>query len=282
MKLGILYICTGRYNIFWKKFYKTCEKHFILEAEKHYFVFTDAATIAYESENTRINRIFQENLGWPNNTLKRFETFLKIKEQLLNMDFLFFFNANVIFQKQILSEDFLPKNENLLACLHCGFYDKSNEFFSYDRNENSTAYIPYGIGKYYVYGGLQGGKTKAFLEAVEIMNNNIQKDLEQGIIALWHDESHWNKYILNRNDVKILSTSYLYPEGQHLPFVPIIKLLDKNYHYGFNYLRGISNTPRNNFFSTIRYYYDYIMYFYKKIKFFVKNKNILNLIRGNL
>ena len=28
-KLGILYICTGKYDIFWEDFYKSCEKYFL-------------------------------------------------------------------------------------------------------------------------------------------------------------------------------------------------------------------------------------------------------------
>ncbi len=29
MRIGILYICTGRYSIFWKKFYQSTEKSFM-------------------------------------------------------------------------------------------------------------------------------------------------------------------------------------------------------------------------------------------------------------
>lgn len=41
-KIAILYICTGKYDIFWEDFYKTSEKYFLNNSEKHYFVFTDA------------------------------------------------------------------------------------------------------------------------------------------------------------------------------------------------------------------------------------------------
>ncbi len=94
MKIGILYICTGKYSIFWKKFYSSMEKNFIVDAEKHYFVFTDSPDIEFEKENRRIHRIYQEDLGWPNNTLMRFHMFLKQEKELVNMDYLFFFNAN--------------------------------------------------------------------------------------------------------------------------------------------------------------------------------------------
>ena len=38
--VGILYICTGAYDVFWDDFYNTCEEHFV-GVEKKYFVFTD-------------------------------------------------------------------------------------------------------------------------------------------------------------------------------------------------------------------------------------------------
>ena len=82
MKIGILYICTGKYTIFWKDFYLSCEKHFIPEEEKHYYVFTDSKEIDFETENSNIHRIYQENLGWPGNTLRRYEMFLGAKKDI--------------------------------------------------------------------------------------------------------------------------------------------------------------------------------------------------------
>ena len=62
MKIGILYICTGKYEIFWKDFYLTCEKYFISEAEKHYFIFTDITELEFEKGNAKITKIYQKNL----------------------------------------------------------------------------------------------------------------------------------------------------------------------------------------------------------------------------
>ncbi|MES2416414.1 MAG: glycosyl transferase, partial [Patescibacteria group bacterium] len=63
MKIGILYICTGNYTIFWKEFYLSIEKNFINDIEKHYFVFTDNDQIDFENENPNIHRIYQKDLG---------------------------------------------------------------------------------------------------------------------------------------------------------------------------------------------------------------------------
>ena len=248
MKIGILYICTGKYTVFWKDFYSSCERNFIPEAEIHYFVFTDAPEIDFERENPRIHRIYQADLGWPGNTLKRFSVFLKSRDQLQKMDYIFFCNANLLVLEKITPDEFLPKGqEKLVACMHPGFSNKTPDKFSYDRNPLSKAYIPMGKGKYYFAGGLNGGKTKDFLEAAKEMDLRTSEDDKNGIIALWHDESHWNNFLLSINyaDLKILGPSYLYPENSSFPFKPKILIRSKSNYLNLNRVRGARMTLKH-------------------------------------
>ena len=62
----------------------------------------------------------------------------------------------------------------------------------------------------------------------DILQNNIDKDLIKEYIAIWHDESHLNRYFIN-NPPKKLSPSYCYPESWNLPFERKILALDKNH-----------------------------------------------------
>lgn len=240
MKIGILYICTGNYTIFWKDFYLSCEKNFINEHEKHYFVFTDKPEIEFENENINIHKIYQENLGWPFNTLKRYSIFLRNEEKIKKMDFIFYLNANVLFLKEITTEEFLPLNHySLVGCLHPGFYNKSPNKYTYENRSASRAYLKNDVGKYYFAGGINGGKTKEFIECIKILNKNIEDDLNNQIIAKWHDESHWNHYLNNNlNKIKILSPAYLYPENSLLPFPKKILIRDKRSLGGHSKLRG--------------------------------------------
>ena len=266
MKIAILYICTGKYKIFWKKFYQSCEKYFINGAKKDYFVFTDSFNIEYEKEKQNIKKIHQENLGWPNNTLLRYHTFLKQKNILVNYNYIYFFNANIIFENKISVEEFLPGAEQeLTACTHPGFFDKPKSEYTYERNAKSTAFIEDNNSKIYVAGGINGGRGKEFIKVMEILKNNIDTDLKNNIIAIWHDESHWNKYVNeNINQIKLLSPSYLYPEGWSIPFVRKILLINKNKHGGRDFMRnnkiGIKKiiTATKNFASYLKNkYYDY-------------------------
>ena len=88
----------------------------------------------------------------------------------------------------------------------------------------------------YYAGGFNGGKPKHFLKMSKTIVNNIEKDFENNLIAVWHDESHMNRYLLNNPPTVELTPSYCYPEavehnptGWNVPFEPKILALDKNY-----------------------------------------------------
>ncbi len=159
-KIAILYICTGKYDIFWKEFYKSSEKYLLPNCEKTYFVFTDAEKIYDEEKNKRIHKIYQENLGWPDNTLKRFHMFWSIKKDLEKYDYIYFFNANCEIKRTITEQEFLPDPKKLLVVKHIGYHHKYNLFYPYERRKNSTAYIKRGYGNTYIFGGFNGGGVR--------------------------------------------------------------------------------------------------------------------------
>lgn len=236
--IGVLYICTGKYNIFWKDFYISAEKFLLPSEQKVYFVFTDAEKI-YAEGNKNVKKISQRYLGWPYNTLLRFEIFLKVESKLRNCDYLFFFNANTRFIASV-DDEILPgkTNNGLAAVIHPGFWNANRDDFTYERNAGSTAFIDFGNGEYYFMGALNGGESNAYLEMINILKDNIDKDLQNGIIALWWDESHLNHYLLDKNPLA-LSPSYCYPEDYRIPFTPKLIILNKLKYGGHNFLRGL-------------------------------------------
>lgn len=242
MKIAILYIALGRYTVFWNDFYRSCEKNFIREAEKEYFVFTDAEYLDYE-ENNNVHLIYQKKRGWPFDTLMRFEMFLQIEAKLKNTDYIFFFNGNTKFFSRINSAEILPDDEH--DGLVAATFDWSKENFTYERNPLSTAYIPENEGRYYFRGGVNGGKASQYLQMIKILNQNIKQDLEKNIIALWHDESHINRYLLDKNPL-VLSHYYCFDGAKSInPFKVKIIMQDKSSHKfgGMKYLRGEAENP---------------------------------------
>lgn len=268
-KIAILYIATGKYDIFWQSFYESAMKYFCVAHERHFFVFTDSDAIC---ESANIHKIYQENLGWPGNTLQRYAMFWRINESLREFDYIFFFNANCEF-KAFVNDEFLPnfsdENQQLLVVKHPGFYDKNPSDFTYDRNPKSLAYIQHGGGDLYVFGAVNGGKAEAFLRLIWQLKENIQSDLNRGVIALWHDESHLNRYILDRNDLKIMSPAYAMPQDWDLPFPCKILIRDKKYFGGHEFLRGIQAKDEKSKFSDKicgKKIFKKIAKFFKKLK----------------
>jgi len=224
MRIAILYICTGRYNQFFKGFYESCEKYFMKGiAEVEYFVFTDNMGLT-DSDNVHLYK--RECKGFPLDSLFRFDMFLSVKDELLKFDYTFFFNANMLFVAPVGSE-FLPKEERLMAVIHLGVYNKPSFLLPYDCNKKSTAYIaPHRSSYHYYMGSLNGGKTTEYLQPVEECSKNTHSDYDNGYVAMVHDESHLNKY-MSEHKCLSLSPSYAYSEGWKLPFEPKIIIRDK-------------------------------------------------------
>jgi hypothetical protein len=239
MKVAILYICTGKYDIFWPEFYSSCERFFCQNIEKHYFVFTDSEQIVAQDN---VSKVYQDNLGWPFNTLFRYHIFLRIQERLVNFDKIVFFNGNCIFNTKIAYDEFFGKEKSIVAGIHPGFFDKMLSDYTFEKRPASLAYIE--GGDLYVAGGINGGDYSSFIDICKKLSANIDRDLQAGIVAIWHDESHWNAYINNnwhviKPQVNLLTPDYLYPEGWQLPFEAKIILRDKSKYGGHNLLRGV-------------------------------------------
>lgn len=237
IKVAILYICTGKYDIFWPEFYKSYEEFFLPEVNKTYIVFTDKDIPYKENNNVRV--VYQEHLGWPKATLMRYHMFMGIAEKLRNYTHIFFMNANCRCVDYIYAEDMIV-DDGLVVVEHPGFYDKPCDKFTYERNPLSTAYIPYGVGEHYVFGAVNGGTSEAFLKMSSKIKKNTDKDLDNNIIALWHDESHLNRYIIDEKNYKLLSPSYAYPDGwkKIIPFTPKIYTVDKSKWLNIKEIKG--------------------------------------------
>lgn len=226
MTIAILYICTGRYNQFFKGFYESCEKYFLFgKANKEYFVFTDDLEL---SRAANVHLIFKKCEGFPYDSLFRFKMFKNVIKLLEKFDYIYFFNSNAEFVAPV-NEEILPKANTELVCglwpIHRKFFT-SYHFYPYERNKFSLAYIsPHHKPYYYFMGGLNGGKSAAYIDLINTLADNIQKDFEKGIIATVHDESHLNKY-LRSHPCTNLSKEYCCPEEWVEGFEP--KMIFRN------------------------------------------------------
>lgn len=238
-RVSILYIGIVKYKISWKAFYNSSEKYFLNlpDYEKHYFVFSDAEDIEFE-RNNNVHKIYQKQLFWPYITLDKFKIFQNVRHELEKMDYIFFFNGNMLFDD--VQEKVWPTNDTALILLkHPDFFSKNRLEFTYEQNPNSLAYIPQNQGIYYYTGGLSSGKREEYLFLINELEKRIDIDKSNNVIAMWHDEFHLNRYaIAHQKKIKILNPSYEYSEGWKLPFETKIIIRDKNKYGEYIFLRN--------------------------------------------
>lgn len=217
--IGLLIVATGKYIQFVPSLIESSKRHFCKNHNVSYFVFTDQAF--HVSDN--VYRIEQKRLGWPFDTMNRYHIYNNSREILAQQDYLFAIDADMLFVDDV-GDEILGE---LVATLHPGFVGKRG---SYETNRRSLACVRRSEGTYYFAGGFYGGSREAVFKLFETNIRNINKDLEQEIIAVWHDESHWNRYCIDHPPTVILNPSYCYPERWNLPYPKKILALDKNHN----------------------------------------------------
>ena len=229
MKICILNIATNKYIQFVEKLLNSVEENFLNGHEISALVFTNHE-VEEISENVKISQIDHE--PWPIPTLKRYHYFVKEKEYISQFDYCFYMDVDMRIEDKVGDEVL----GDLVATQHPGFWFKTPNQFSYERRPQSTAYVSYGEGKMYYAGGFNGGKPEHFLKMSQTIVENVEKDFGNNMIALWHDESHMNRYLIDNPPTLELTPSYCYPEavrfnptGWNVPFDPKIVALEKNH-----------------------------------------------------
>lgn len=235
--IGIFCVCTGNYVQYMKQLVKGVKQHFLPGYDKVFLVATDNGELVSKiCSFHKIKHVIQNihKKGFPLDTLYRYKYFLDfgVKPELY-CDVVYYLDVDMKLVSTV-DESILPTPEKpLVATRHPGF---ANENFngSPETDPESTAYVPeddmVGI---YVAGGFNGGITHYFREMAREIHENIRKDKAKDLIAVWHDESHLNRYFLShQSEFAVLTPSYCFPENFHikLDYKPIIVALSKNHN----------------------------------------------------
>lgn len=228
MKIGIVYFVTGDYCSFWEEFYLSCERFFCMDSKKNYYLFTDNEDLLdTRLPHVRSHRITDQ--GWLVNVSRKNEFIVSIQKELEENDYIFYLNGNYRPVRPIYTNEIIPgKQDGYLVGLSFHVYrHKRASLLPYERNVHSKAYIPYGMGDTYFQGGFYGGRTKELLDLARWCFYAYSEDRKNDIIALNHDESYLNRYLMNRSP-KILGTEYAKPQEWDTPGECKAFLADKN------------------------------------------------------
>jgi hypothetical protein len=188
--------------------YRQHARDFIASA-KQFFVphdvvlFTDAP---WEFNDVPI-KFKREHLGFPRATLTRYHAIWGACDVLSKYDHVFYSDADMLFVAPVTTDEVF--SNGITATEHPGYVGLQG---SPEKNPQSTAYLPH--TRTYFCGGFNGGTSGAFLEMADTIRKAVDADDAKGILAIWHDESHLNRYLYDHPPAKVLTPSFCYPEEE--------------------------------------------------------------------
>lgn len=218
-KIGLCVMATGKYIAYIPRLLDSADIYFLPNHEVTYFVFTDSAF-----EHAKTKTMYQEQMGWPYDSMMRFETYYKHKDLFADLDYVYAIDADMVFADAVGDEIL---SERVATVLSVHLFDVIKP---YEANPLSTAYVHAQEGAYYFAGAFYGGSKDAFVHLIKTTMERIHIDLARGYIARCNDESHINRYFIDYKPTNILSPSYCHFDHWRSPYPKkIVAFDDKDY-----------------------------------------------------
>ena len=209
LSAAIIFIGTNKYLDFFPKYYESCEEFLFPDLRKQYYVFTDGGIVGDQIPD-HITAIQIPHKDWPAITLERFHTILLAEELLKEHEWLLFLDADMQVNSVVFSEEVLDDDKDFVAVHHPCHYNTGTGTF--ERRPESEACVT-GEPLQYYQGCLWGGKMSEVIPMMKLLKDRVDKDYGNDIIAVWHDESHLNKFFIENQDrVFAIPPDYAFPE----------------------------------------------------------------------
>jgi histo-blood group ABO system transferase len=228
MKIAFVTIATNKYISLAENLLDSIGKFAFMDAnvKTDLFVFSNIPQI-FELKNGRIKTkgIMTTHVPFPLISLLRYHYYSSCQE-LEEYDYIFHIDCDMQMVDNVGSEILGER----VCVLHPGFANRQYpETYPYDRNDKSNAYVKPGDGILYYQNCFQGGSSKEFLKMCNTLKNFCEEDLRNNYIALWHDESYMNRYMIENQPTVILPPTYAQPQNWQSYGPTKILHLDKNH-----------------------------------------------------
>lgn len=212
--VAVCFVATGRYKAFVPSVARSCVLNFMKPHRLEFHVITDSVKdIPDNFMGCKASAYFTPRLGFPGDTLFRYHYMLKAEERLRQVDHVFYMDVDYWVCNPTDTDALLA--DGLVATKHVHNLHSitGRDRGTPDTNPKSRAYIsPDRKTLFYFCGGFQGGSSAAFLKACRELRARIDEDEANKVMALWHDESHWNAYLADNPPVVVMTQSYVFPE----------------------------------------------------------------------
>ncbi len=203
-KVGLCVMATGRYNLFVSPLLDSARHFFCTDCDVTYFVFTDGPV----AEAPDVAHVYQKRLGWPFDTMNRFHTYYASRELFREkeIEYIYALDADMRFIAPVGREIF----SDVVATRHFGYTGQRG---TYETNPHSRACVYPHEGTYYYAGAFYGGKLEKVINNWELLIDQVDTDLANNFIAIWHDESHLNRFFIDHPPTLMLPIEYCFPEA---------------------------------------------------------------------
>ena len=228
--VGIVMVATNDYLSRWFDAATSLEQSAFLSCKDvriHLFTNRQQDAQSWASYNLKRIKLVVHQInawGWPEATLYRYR-FINDSSDAFSEEILMYLDSDMQVMQDFTNEVFTSDwDEGLALVQHPGYYRNSGVRGVYDyltnpkmllkdklylvkgnsglgaweENIESSSYVDPNMRKTYVHGAVWLGQREQFLKMCKVLATNVDKDLEFGYIAKWHDESHLNWYYANR------------------------------------------------------------------------------------
>ncbi|XP_070813699.1 alpha-1,3-galactosyltransferase 2-like [Chaetodon trifascialis] len=207
--VALTVFAVGRYlDAYLQAFLNSSERHFMLGLPVTYYVFTDEPEKIPEIQlapqrSMKVVKV-ERHSRWQDISMMRMKTISEVIESDIrhSCTHVFCFDVDQVFAGRFGSEAL----GDSVALLHAHYYHLPKVMFTYDRNPNSKAYMK--SGDFYYHAAVFGGSWKSVKALTEACYQSIMEDKHNNVEALWHDESHLNKYMWLHKPSRVLSPEY--------------------------------------------------------------------------
>nr|XP_040059754.1 alpha-1,3-galactosyltransferase 2-like [Gasterosteus aculeatus aculeatus] len=207
--VALTVFAVGRYlDAYLGTFLNSSEQHFMPGLPVTYYVFTDVPEkvpdVELASQRTLKVIKVERSSRWQDISMMRMKTISDVIESDIRhrCTHVFCFDVDQVFTGRFGSEAL----GDSVALLHAHYYHLPATLFTYDRNRESRAYME--TGDFYYHAAIFGGSWKSVKALTDACYQGILEDKRNNVEALWHDESHLNKYMWLHKPSRVLSPEY--------------------------------------------------------------------------
>ncbi len=181
--VAVCITATGRYLDYALEFIHSAEKFFLKKHSVDFFIFSDGIS-EYPSS---IKYFYWPQLGWPLDTMQRTAAYICYEKEFIDYEWVFAVDADTLCVDEI-GDEILGAT---VGVLHGGFTEGRG---TWESNPCSAAFVPEDMRRRYFAGGFFGGERDRFFAICHACQFSQIRDQENEYLAVWHDESHLNRY----------------------------------------------------------------------------------------